>query len=82
MSERHPVLIGAKPGEFVGVVVKCPRYDCDWREEHASAEVVNEYGVCDPIPRRCPEHGLLVAIESIELILRDPMPTHLPVRER
>lgn len=75
MSSREqksadPVLATAKRGDLVGVVVTCPRFDCDWREEHASAEVVNEYGVRDPLPARCRVHGLLVKVERVVEVVR------------
>jgi hypothetical protein len=70
MAKPDPVLATAKPGDLVGVEVCCPRFDCDWREPHASAEVVNEYGVCDPLPRRCPQHGILVKVARIVEVIR------------
>jgi hypothetical protein len=65
-----PVLVHAEPGDLVGIEVSCPRYDCDWRCEHASAEVVNKFGVRDPIPKRCPRHHLPVRVERIVEIVR------------
>ena len=65
-----PVLATDEPGDLVGVVVSYPRFDCDWREEHASAEVVNEYGVRDPMPARCERHGILVRVERIVEVVR------------
>jgi hypothetical protein len=70
MAEKDPVLVTAQPGDLVGVIVVCPRGDCDWREEHASAEVVNEYGVRDPLPKRCPRHDLRVNVERIVEVIR------------
>jgi hypothetical protein len=64
------VLAAASPGDLVGIEVECPRHDCAWREAHGSAEVVNEYGVCDPLPLRCPEHGLRVHIARIVKVIR------------
>jgi hypothetical protein len=55
----------AAGARFVGVEVGCPRYDCDWGETYASAEVVNEYGVKEPIPERCARHDLRVKVERI-----------------
>jgi hypothetical protein len=67
--QPDPVLVTAKPGDLVGIEVGCPRYDCDWREPHASAAVVNEYGVRDPLPLRCPRHDLHVrTIRIVEVI--------------
>lgn len=68
--EGHPVLLDAKPGDLVGVEVECPRYDCDWREPHASAAVVNEHGVRDPLPLRCPRHKLRVRVARIVEVIR------------
>ena len=65
MAKANPILLTAKPDALVGVRVKCPRYNCDWREDYASAEVVNEYGVRDPIPGRCKKCGLPVKVERI-----------------
>jgi hypothetical protein len=64
-SVPHPILKRARPGQFVGVELRCPRYDCDWRENHGSAQVVNEYGVRDPIPAFCKRCGLHVEVERI-----------------
>jgi hypothetical protein len=67
VPEPHPVLQDAvaRSARFVGCEVKCPRYDCDWREDLASAEVVNEYGVRKPMPARCKVHGLPVVTDRI-----------------
>lgn len=65
MPVPDPVLSRAKPGDLVGIEVGCPRGDCDWCETYASAEVVNEYGVRDPMPARCKVHGLPVVVEQI-----------------
>jgi hypothetical protein len=65
-----PVLASARPGDLVGIEVSCPRYDCDWREPLASAEVVNEYGVRDPLPSRCRVHGLHVKVDKIVEVVR------------
>ncbi len=59
------VLATADPGDLVGIVVSCPRFDCEWVEPYASAEVVNQYGVRDPLPKRCPIHHLPVKVERI-----------------
>lgn len=66
-----PVLATAEPGDLVGIVVVCPRHGCDWREESATAEVVNEYGVRDPLPKVCPIHGIHVDVERIVEVVRD-----------
>lgn len=69
-AQPNPVLLTATPGDLVGVEVECPRYDCEWREPHGSAEVVNEYGVRDPLPRRCRDHGLPVRVVRIVEVIR------------
>jgi hypothetical protein len=65
MAERIAELRGAPAGESVGAELRCPRYDCDWTEPHGSAEVVNEYGVKDPVPARCKRCGLRVEVVSV-----------------
>lgn len=77
MAERHPILEQARPGQFVGVELCCPRYDCDWREKYGSAVVVNEYGVRDPLPDRCKKCGLPVKVERIVEIV-DDLPKNWP----
>lgn len=69
MSKIDPVLTTAKPGDLVGVEIECPRHDCDWTSL-ASAEVVNQYGVTDPVPKRCPRHHLLVRVTKIVEVVR------------
>lgn len=69
MAEPNAILKRATPGQFAGVEVACPRADCDWRDPFASAVVVNEYGVKDPIPDRCEIHGLPVRTEKIVTII-------------
>lgn len=51
-----PVLATARRGDLAVVVAVCPRHGCDWREENASAEVANQYGVWDVIPSHCGVH--------------------------
>ena len=69
-ATADPVLLAAKPGDLVGIEVECPRGECDWREEHASAVVVNEYGVRDPMPLRCLRHRLHVDVSRIVEVVR------------
>lgn len=65
-----PVLVTAQPYNLVGVEVSCPVFKCEWRELHASAEVVNEYGVRDPMPSHCPKHGIRVRVDRIVEVVR------------
>jgi hypothetical protein len=70
-AARDPVLASAERGDLVGVVAVCPRFGCDWREEHASAEVVNEHGVRDVVPSRCGVHrDTHVRVERIVEVIR------------
>lgn len=71
MATPDPVLLTAQPGDLVGVEVSCPRWKCEWRELYASAEVVNEYGVRDPMPTRCPTHGIHVRVDRIVEVIAD-----------
>lgn len=71
MARPDPVLAQCQSGDLVGVILVCPRHDCGWREEHGSAEVVNVHGVRDPLPNRCPEHGLFVKVERIVEVIGD-----------
>lgn len=78
MATPDPVLMTASPGDFVGVRVECPRHTCNWEEDHATAVVVNKYGVKDPMPKRCEFCGLGVeVVEIVEVIRNDPKPTKL-----
>lgn len=49
----NPVCEKYGPGAAVGVDLRCPRHEHRDRVIHGSAEVVNEYGVRDPLPKRC-----------------------------
>jgi hypothetical protein len=71
MAEPDPVLASAEPGQFAGVEVECPRYDCDWSEKYATAVVVNEYGVRNVMPARCERHDLPVDVTRIVTIVGD-----------
>lgn len=70
MAQPDPVLATARPGDLVGIEVECPRADCNWHEPHASAEVVNEYGVKDPLPLRCKVHGTHVRVRRIVEVVK------------
>jgi hypothetical protein len=59
-----PVLLTARPGDLVGIEVACPLFNCEWKGI-GSAEVVNEYGVKDPLPKCCPTHGLHVNVTRV-----------------
>jgi len=62
-----PLLAQAERGDLVGLESRCPRADCGavWA---ASAEVVNGYGVEKLIPGRCPRHGTLGSVVTIDAL--------------
>ena len=65
-----PVLATAQPGELVGVATYCPVHNCDYKQPHASAVVVNEYGVRDVMPKYCRHHRVAMRIERIVEVVR------------
>ena len=63
MAEANAVLANYGPDATVAVDLRCPRFGCGG-EAKGTAVVVNEYGVRDPLPKRC-RCGVLYRVERI-----------------
>lgn len=64
MAEKVALLERLGPGAAVACDLRCPNFLCRDRPEiKGSAEVVNAYGVKDPIPRRCSHCHVALRVE-------------------
>lgn len=64
--QPHPLLVRLGPGAVVAADLRCPNFNCrDAPVIPGSVEVVNEYGVKDPWPRRCPRCGVLLEVARL-----------------